>query len=83
LITTIVKEVKKLLDLFEAIDLHCHIIINKFDAIDFEERTAFREQINEEIKECQLKIIDHVWYVSAKHPEQFPDWLQMVNYLTE
>jgi GTP-binding protein EngB required for normal cell division len=83
LITATVKEVKKLLDLFEVIDLHYDIIINKFDTIDFEERAAFREQINEEIKEFQLKNIDHVWCVSAKHPEQFPDWIQMVNYLTE
>jgi len=83
LITATVKEVKKLLDLFEAIDLHYDIIINKFDEIDFEERATFREQINEEIKEYQLKNIEHVWCISAKHPEQFPDWLQMVNYLTQ
>jgi predicted GTPase len=83
LITTTVKEVKKLLDLFEAIDLHYDVIINKFDAIDFGERAAFQEQINEEIKAFQWKNVDHVWCVSAKHPEQFPDWLQMVNYLTE
>jgi len=83
LITATVKEVKKLLDLFEVIDLHYDIIINKYDTIDFEERAAFREQINEEIKEFRLKNIDHVWCVSAKHPEQFPDWIQMVNYLTE
>jgi GTP-binding protein EngB required for normal cell division len=83
LITATVKEVKKLLNMFEAIDLHYDVIINKFDAIDFEERTALREQINEEIKESQLKNIDHVWCISAKYPEQFPDWLQMVNYLTE
>ncbi len=83
LITATVKEVKKLLDLFEALDLHYDIVINKFDTIDFEERTAFREQINGEINEFQWKNIDHVWCISAKNPEQFPDWLEMVNYLTD
>jgi hypothetical protein len=35
------------------------------------------------INEYQWKNIDHIWGISAKNPEQFPDWLAMVNYLTE
>jgi Mg2+/Co2+ transporter CorC len=60
LITTTVKQVTKLLHLFGAVGLHYNIVINKFDAVDTDEREDFREQILEEIEECQLENMDHL-----------------------
>ncbi|CAF2822994.1 unnamed protein product [Rotaria sp. Silwood2] len=82
LITATIKEITKLLGLFNVLGLTYDIVVNKFDSIDTEERETFRQQILKEIEEYQLKGVHQLWCVSAKHPEQFPDWLQMVNYLT-
>jgi GTP-binding protein EngB required for normal cell division len=60
LITTTVKQVTKLLHLFGAVGLHYNIVINKFDAVDTDEREDFREQILEEIEECQLENMNHL-----------------------
>jgi GTP-binding protein EngB required for normal cell division len=83
LITATVKQMKKLINLFEALDLHYDIAVNKFDLINFEERPAFRAQIEQEVQIPQWKNLDHVWFISAQHPDQFPDWLQMVHHLTQ
>lgn len=63
------------MNLFEAIDLH-------YDLVDFGERPAFAEKIRGEIDETEWKNVDHVWFLSAQHPNQFPEWLRMVNLLT-
>ena len=82
LIGATVKEMGKLLRLLDALNLHYDIVVNKFDSIEVEEREPFLNQILGEIAEAQFKGVRNVWCVSAQHPQQFPDWLQMVNYLT-
>jgi GTP-binding protein EngB required for normal cell division len=78
-----VKEMTKVFHLLYVIDLHYDIIINKFDVVEFDDREPFKQQIHVEIKECKLKGVDNVWFLSARNPPQFPDWIQMVNFLTD
>jgi GTP-binding protein EngB required for normal cell division len=82
LIGATVKEMSKLLRLLDALNLNYDIVINKFDSIEADEREAFLNQILGETLGGQFKGVRNVWCVSAQHPEQFPDWLQIVNYLT-
>ena len=82
LIGATVKEMGKLLRLLDALNLTYDIVVNKFDSVEVEEREPFLNQIRGEIVEAQFKGVRNVWCVSAQHPQQFPDWLQMVNYLT-
>ncbi|CAF4306220.1 unnamed protein product, partial [Adineta steineri] len=39
-------------------------------------------QIFKQIRENNLQGTDHIWYVSALNPNQFPQWLVMVDSLT-
>ena len=71
-----------MMKLLDAIGLHYDIVVNKFEQVDEEEREPFRQQVKAQIAEAGLKGVDHVFYVSAKHPKTFPDWLTMVDYLT-
>ena len=81
LVTATVKEMKRLVNLFEAIDLHYDFVVNKLDLVDLGERPAFVEKIRGEINEAGWKNVDHIWFVSAEHLNQFPEWLQMVSHL--
>ncbi len=78
-----VKEMTKVFHLLDVIGLHYDIIINKFDVVELEEREPFKQQIHNEIKECKLKGVDNVWFLSARNPPQFPDWVQMLKCLTD
>jgi GTP-binding protein EngB required for normal cell division len=82
LITTTVKEMTKVFRLLDAIDLTYDIVVNKFDLVPVEEREAFKRQVDQQIRECDLKGVNHVWYVSAQNPRQFPHWMVMVYSLT-
>jgi GTP-binding protein EngB required for normal cell division len=82
LITTTIKEMIKVFRLLDAIHLRYDIVINKFDLVPVEERQKFKQKINQQIRECELRGVDHVWYVSALNPNQFPHWLLMINSLT-
>jgi GTP-binding protein EngB required for normal cell division len=82
LITATIKEMTKVFRLLEAINLRYDIVVNKFDLVPIEERQQFKDQIHKEIRECDLQGVDHVWYVSAINPKQFPHWLVMVDSLT-
>lgn len=82
LITATVKEMSKVFRLLDALNLRYDIVVNKFDTVPFEERQAFKKKIDQEILQCHLQGVDHVWYVSALHPQQFPHWLVMVDSLT-
>jgi GTP-binding protein EngB required for normal cell division len=81
LIEHTVKENSSMMKLLDAIELHYDIVVNKFDTVDEDEQTKFRKQIDKEIETMGLKGVDHVFFVSAKHPRQFSDWLKMVDYL--
>ncbi|CAF3308844.1 unnamed protein product [Rotaria sp. Silwood2] len=82
LIGATLKEMSKLLCLLDVLNLNYDIVINKFDSIEVEERESFLSQILEEIQDGQFKGVHNVWCVSARNPEQFPGWLEMMNYLT-
>jgi GTP-binding protein EngB required for normal cell division len=82
LITATIKEMTKVFRLLDAINLRYDIVVNKFDSVPVEERQAFKEKINQQIRDCNLQGVDHVWYVSALNPQQFPHWLVMVDSLT-
>ncbi|CAF0769496.1 unnamed protein product [Adineta steineri] len=72
-----VKEMTTVIQLLDAIDLHYDLVVNKLDCVPEAERESFKQKIQSEIKECNLKNCDHVWFVSAINIQQF-DWLQMV-----
>ncbi|CAF1475815.1 unnamed protein product [Adineta steineri] len=76
-ITSTIKEMTKVFRLLDAVHLRYDIIVNKFDLVPIEERQIFKQ-----IRENNLQGIDHIWYVSALNPNQFPQWLVMVDSLT-
>ncbi|CAF4170038.1 unnamed protein product [Rotaria sp. Silwood2] len=83
LIRSTLKEMTKVFRLLDAIGLHYDVVVNRFDEVAMEERDAFKQQINNEVTECKLKGVDHIWFLSARNPPQFPDWIEMVDYLTK
>jgi GTP-binding protein EngB required for normal cell division len=82
LIEHTIKENSKMMKLFDQINLHYDIIVNKFDLVDEEEQTPFREQIRREVKTLELKQLNSILFLSVKYPQRFPDWITLVNYLT-
>jgi predicted GTPase len=72
--------IKENLDLMHLLD---DIVVNKFDDVDEDERRKFQHQIQREISSFGLKRKKNVFFLSAQYPQMFPDWLQMVDYLTE
>ena len=82
LIQATVKENSSMLRLLDEIGLRYDIVFNKFDKVDEEERAPVQKQIRSEIQSLGLKGVDHVFFVSSKHMQMFPDWLAMVNLLT-
>ncbi|CAF4319103.1 unnamed protein product [Rotaria sp. Silwood2] len=82
LIQSTIKENSSMMQFLDAIDLNYDIVVNKMDRVEEEERAEFCEQIRQEIQKIGLKSVGHLFFVSAKYPAQFSDWLEMVNYLT-
>ncbi|CAF1416419.1 unnamed protein product [Rotaria magnacalcarata] len=82
LITTTVKENTSMMKLLDAIGLTYDVVVNKFDKVDEEERENFQKQVKVQIAEAKLKGVDHVYYVSAKNPKMFDDWIKMVDQMT-
>jgi len=81
LIQATVKENSSMMKLLDEIGLHYAIVVNKFDSVNEEEQTTVRQQIKNEVDKVGLKGVDHVFFVSAKKPKMFSDWLEMVDYL--
>lgn len=73
------KEMSKVLSLLDAINLPYDIAVNQFDSVPSGERDMFQANIRKEIQTLRLKGVRNVWFVSAKDPEQFPDWKAMKN----
>ncbi|CAF3855765.1 unnamed protein product [Rotaria sp. Silwood1] len=82
LITTTVKEMTKVFRLLDTINLRYDIVVNKFDLVSFNKRDTFKQQVQNQIRECGLRGVDHIWYISAQNLRQFSDWMIMVNSLT-
>jgi small GTP-binding protein len=82
LIQSTVKENSSMMKLLDELNLQYDIVVNKFDNVDEDERQGLKDQIQREIETLQLKKVNKVFYVSAKHPQMFPDWIEMVNSLT-
>jgi GTP-binding protein EngB required for normal cell division len=83
LIQATVKENSSMMKLLDEIGLRYDIVFNKFDIIDDEDQPKVQQQIKQEIISLGLKGVDRVFFVSAKKPQMFPDWLKMVNHLTD
>jgi small GTP-binding protein len=81
-VTTTVKEMTKVFRLLDAINLQYDIVVNKFDLVKLEERETVKTQVRQQIVDCKLQGVNRVWFVSAENPRQFPDWIAMVDYLT-
>lgn len=82
LIENTIKENSRMMKLFDQIDLHYEIIVNKFDLVDKEEQSQFREQIRHEVRTLGLQRVNSIFFLSAKFTERFSDWLKLVDYLT-
>ncbi|CAF3943419.1 unnamed protein product [Rotaria sp. Silwood1] len=82
LIQSSIKENSSMMKLLDEIDLSYDIVMNKFDLVDEDERQKLQNQIQREIETLELKRVNKVFFVSAKHPTMFPDWDVMIDYLT-
>ncbi|CAF2808428.1 unnamed protein product [Rotaria sp. Silwood2] len=83
LIQYTIKEILNLIRLLDDLGLGYDIVVNKFDDIDEDEQAKFRRQIQCEISSLKLKRKKNVFFLSARYPRMFPNWLEMVHYLTE
>jgi GTP-binding protein EngB required for normal cell division len=81
-ITHTIKEMTKVFKLLDAINLNYDIVVNKFDQVDPEEADPFKQQLRQEIKDAGLQGVNRIFFVSARNPRQFPDWLAMCDYIT-
>ena len=82
LIQATVKENSSLMKLLDELGLKYDIVFNKFDKVDEEEQPQVKEQIRNEIQRTGLRQVGNVFFVSAKQPKKFPDWMAMVEHLT-
>ena len=83
LIQATVKENSSMMKLLDEIGLRYDIVFNKFDNVDEDERLNVQQQIRKEIKDLGLTGVEGVYFVSAKKPQMFPDWLKLVHHLTD
>jgi GTP-binding protein EngB required for normal cell division len=82
LVTHTLKENSGMMKFMDAIGLNYDVVVNKMDRYDEEERPEFCAKIQEEKETIGLKGLGRIFFVSAKFPQQFPDWLDMVHYLS-
>ncbi|CAF4434951.1 unnamed protein product, partial [Adineta steineri] len=66
-ITSTIKEMTKVFRLLDAIQLRYDIIVNKFDLVNLEEREKVKVQIKQEIINCKLQGVNHIWFISAEN----------------
>ena len=82
MIQSTIKENSSLIKLLDDMNLGYDIVVNKFDLIEESEQQNFKDQIQREIATLQLKKLNKIFYVSAKYRERYPDWQELINYLT-
>ena len=83
LIQATVKENSSMMKLLDELNLGYDIVFNKFDKVDAEEQPLVKAQIDKEIKRLGLRKAGKVYFVSAKYPKMFNDWLNMVYHLSK
>ena len=81
-VTATVKQMKKLINLFEHLELSYDIVVNKFDLIEVDGRAEFQAKIHEEVQLPEWKHLNRLWFISAAQPGHFPDWLPLIHRLT-
>ena len=81
-IQSTVTENVDLMRLLDRMGLSYYILVNKLDLVDEDEQKQFQQKIQSEMRSSSLKCIQHVFFLSGKHPQMFPDWVQLVNKLT-
>jgi GTP-binding protein EngB required for normal cell division len=82
LIQATIKENSSMMKLLDEIGLRYTIVLNKFDKVEQEEQDDVRKQIRSEVEKIGLKGVENLFFVSAKHPNMFPDWIGMNTFLT-
>jgi GTP-binding protein EngB required for normal cell division len=82
LVTNTLKENSGLMKFMDAIGLDYDVIVNKMDLYPKEQIPEFCEKIRKEKETIGLKSLGHIFFVSAEYPKMFPDWLDMVHYLS-
>ena len=82
LIQWTVNECVSLMRLLDKLGLEYDIVFNKLDQADPEERELVKQTINNEIKSHGLQKVGKVYFVSAREPRMFNDWIKMVDHLT-
>ena len=83
LIQSSVRENRDLMRLFNDLNLDYYIVVSKYDLVDEDEQEDFKRQIQRETRSLNLKQMQRVFFISAKYPNRFPDWLKMVDHLTK
>jgi small GTP-binding protein len=83
LIQRTVRENTFMMRLFDRIGLDYDIVFNKFDQVDQDEQAEVKRYIQYEIENLRLKGVTRLYFVSAKYPHMFNDWLAMVDDLTK
>ena len=71
-----------MMKLLDELELEYDIVFNKFDKFDVEEQQSVKEKTKKEIELLGLQKVGKVYFVSARNPKMFDDWLAMVNHLT-
>jgi GTP-binding protein EngB required for normal cell division len=69
--------------LLDEIGLRYDIVFNKFDKVEPEEQTGVKKQILSEVEKIGLRGVNKIYFVSAKNPKMFDDWLIMVDDFTK
>jgi small GTP-binding protein len=83
LIQATVRENSSMMKLLDELGLLYDIVFNKFDKVGKEEQDEVKKQIRSEVEKVGLKGVDNIFFVSAKHPDMFPDWMAMIKYLED
>jgi GTP-binding protein EngB required for normal cell division len=83
LIQATVKENSSMMKLLDEIGLRYDIVFNKFDKVEPEEQTGVKKQILSEVEKIGLRGVNKIYFVSAKNPKMFDDWLIMVDDFTK
>ncbi len=82
LVTNTLKENSSMMKLLDAIGLDYDVVVNKMDLYSEEQIPKFCEKIRKEKETIGLKGLGRIFFLSAEYPNQFSDWLDMLNYLT-
>jgi small GTP-binding protein len=83
LIQATVRENSSMIKLLDEVGLRYDIVFNKFDKVEEDEQNEIKKQIRSEVEKLGLRGVNKIYFVSAKNPQMFDDWLLMVDNLTK